>query len=94
MESLMIRPERLIVSVAILSETYCVFAKVPDTGKITLLAAVVVMVKSPIPFVIILLPNVIDLPLLLIPVPPLEPGNIELIVNEESANLEFNAVIA
>ena len=94
MESLMIRPERLIVSVAILSETYCVFAKVPDTGKITLLAAVVVMVKSPIPFVIILLPNVIDLPLLLIPVPPFDPGKIELIVNEESANLEFKAVIA
>ena len=66
----------------------------PDTGKVTLLAAVVVMVKSPIPLVIILLPIVMVLPLLLMPVPPLEPGNIELIVNDESENLEFKAVIA
>ena len=66
----------------------------PDTGKVTLLAAVVVMVKSPIPLVIILLPKVMVLPLLLMPVPPLEPGNIELIVNDESENLEFKEVIA
>ena len=67
---------------------------VPDVGKIILLAAVVVMVKSPIPFVIILLPNVIVLPLLLMPVPPLAPGKIELMVFAESENLELNEAIA
>ena len=69
-------------------------AIVPEVGKITLLLAVVVIVKSPTPFVIILLPKVIVLPLLSTPVPPLDPGKIELIVNEESENLEFNAVKA
>jgi hypothetical protein len=83
-----------IVSLAILFETYCVFAKVPDVGKITLLAAVVVIVKSPIPLVMILLPKVMVLPLLFTPVPPLEPGNIEIIVFVESENLEFKEVIA
>ena len=67
---------------------------VPEVGKIILLAAVVVMVKSPIPLVIILLPKVIVLPLLLIPVPPLAPGKIELMVVAESENFEFNAAIA
>ena len=45
-------------------------AKVPEVGKIILLAAVVVMVKSPTPLVIILLAIEIVFPLLLIPVPP------------------------
>ena len=50
----------------IVGETIVLFVKVsvpvkvaivPEVGKVTLLAAVVVIVKSPIPFVIILLPN-------------------------------------
>ena len=59
-------------------------AKVPEVGKVTLLAAVVVMVKSPIPFVTILFAMVIVLPLLLIPVPPLVLGKIVVIVVAES----------
>ena len=69
-------------------------AMVPVVGKIILLFAVVVIVKSPIPFVIILLPNVIVLPLLLTPVPPLELGKIELMVVAESENFELKAAIA
>ena len=38
-----------------------IVASVPEVGNITLLAAVVVMVKSPIPLVIILLPKVMVL---------------------------------
>ena len=61
---------------------------VPDVGNITLLAAVVVMVKSPIPLVIKLLATVIVLPVLATPVPPLEPGKILEIVPAESAYFE------
>ena len=52
------------------------------------------MVRSPIPLVIILLLKVIVFPLLLTPVPPFEPGSIELMVIAESANLAFSAVNA
>ena len=76
------------------SEISFVVASVPEVGNITLLAAVVVMVKSPMPLVIILLPNVIVFPLLFTPVPPFDPGNIEFIVIAESANFAFNAVKA
>lgn len=61
-----------------------IVAKVPEVGKVTLLAAVVVMVKSPIPFVTILFAMVIVLPLLLIPVPPFVLGKIVVIVVAES----------
>ena len=69
-------------------------ARVPDVGKITVLAAVVVMVKSPIPFVIILLAMVIVLPLLFTPVPPLILGTIVPIDNEESATAALPATKA
>ena len=78
-----------IVSVPILSETYCVLAKVPDTGKVTLLAAVVVIVKSPIPLVMMLFAIVIVLPLLLTPVPPLLLVKIPVIVEAESEKIEL-----
>ena len=74
------------------SVIFFVVAIVPEVGKITLLAAVVVIVKSPMPLVIILLANVIVFPLLFTPVPPFDPGRIELIVMAESAYLAFNAV--
>jgi hypothetical protein len=77
------------VSVPILSETYCVLANVPDTGKVTLLAAVVVIVKSPTPLVMILFAIVIVLPLLLTPVPPLLLDNIPVIVEAESEKIEL-----
>ena len=64
-------------------------AIVPEVGKITLLAAVVVMVKSPTPLVIILFPSVIVLPLLFTPVPPLEPGKMVVRLEAESENLAF-----
>ena len=76
------------------STTSFVVANVPEVGKITLLTPVVVIVKSPIPLVIMLLPKVIVFPALFIPVPPLEPGSIELMVIAESENLAFNAVKA
>ena len=76
------------------SATSFVVANVPDVGKITLLAPVVVTVRSPIPLVIILLPKVIVFPALFTPVPPFEPGSIELMVVAESANLAFSAVNA
>ena len=60
-------------------------ASVPVVGKMTLLLAVVVIDKSPTPFVIILLAIVIVLPLLFTPVPPLILGTIVPIVNAESA---------
>ena len=58
--------------------------KVPEVGKVTLLAAVVVITKSPIPLVAKLLAIVIVLPLLLIPVPPFVLGKIVVIVVAES----------
>ena len=82
------------VSVLTMSAKSFVVASVPDVGKTTLLAAVVVIVKSPIPFVNKLLLSEIVLPLLLTPVPPFELGNIELIVKAESAYLALSAVIA
>ena len=66
-------------------------AMVPVVGNIKLLAAVVVMVKSPIPLVIILLASVIVLSLLLTPVPPFVLGKIEVMVPVESENLAFKA---
>ena len=59
-------------------------AKVPEVGKVTLLAAVVVITKSPIPFVAKLFAMEIVLPLLLIPVPPFVLGKIVVIVVAES----------
>ena len=85
MESILFDNE--IVSVPILSETYCVLAKVPDTGKVTLLAAVVVIVSSPTPLVTMLFAIVIVLPLLLMPVPPLLLDKIPVIVVAESENI-------
>jgi hypothetical protein len=76
-----------IVSVPILSETNCVLAKVPEVGKVTLLAAVVVIVRSPTPLVMILFAMVIVLPLLLTPVPPLLLDKIPVIVVAESENI-------
>ena len=76
-----------IVSVPILSETNCVLAKVPDTGKVTLLAAVVVIVRSPTPLVIKLFAMVIVLPLLFTPVPPLLLVKIPVIVVAESEKI-------
>ena len=64
---------------------------VPKVGNITLLAAVVVIVKSPIPFVTKLLATVIVLPVLAIPVPPFEPGSILEMVPEESAYFDVSA---
>ena len=66
-------------------------AKVPKVGNITLLAAVVVMVKSPIPLVIKLFATVIVLPVFAIPVPPLDPGKIPDIEAAESAYFEVSA---
>ena len=80
------------VSVPILSDTYCVLANVPEVGNITLLAAVVVIVKSPMPFVIKLLDIEIVLSLLATPVPPFDPGKILEIVPEESENLAVSEV--
>ena len=59
-------------------------------GKVTLLEEVVVIVISPTPLVIKLLARVIVFPSLSIPVPPLEPGKIEVIVLVESENFEVN----
>ena len=67
-----------------------VVASVPVVGKITLLAAVVVMVKSPIPLVTKLLAMVIVLPVLATPVPPFAPGKIPIIEKDESAYLELS----
>ena len=64
-------------------------AIVPDVGKITLLAAVVVIVISPMPLVIKLLPNVIVLPLLFTPVPPLELVSMVVRFEAESENFAF-----
>ena len=61
-------------------------------GKITLLAAVVVIVKSPTPFVTKLLARLIVLPVFATPVPPFEPGKIVEMVADESANFEFSEV--
>ena len=61
------------------------FANVPEVGNVTLLAAVVVMVKSPTPLVIKLLATVMVLPVFATPVPPLDPGKILVIVADESA---------
>ena len=67
-------------------------AKVPDVGKIILLAAVVVMVKSPIPFVIMLFAIEIVLPLLFKPVPPFSLGIITAPMDKaESATLALVA---
>ena len=81
-----------IVSVPILSETNWVFAKRPLVGKVTLLVAVVVIVKSPTPFEIILFAMVIVFPLLFTPVPPLILGKIEVIVIAESEKFAFAAL--
>ena len=67
-------------------------ANVPEIGKITLLEAVVVIVKSPIPLVKKLLAIEIVLSVLATPVPPFEPGKILEIVPEESENLEVSEV--
>ena len=64
-------------------------AKVPVVGNITLLAAVVVIVKSPIPLVIMLLAIEIVLPLLFIPVPPLLEERIALSVTADSDVFEL-----
>ena len=69
-------------------------ASVPVVGKIILLAAVVVMVKSPIPFVIILLAMVIVLPLLFTPVPPFILGTMVPIDKVESATAALPATNA
>ena len=61
----------------------------PDTGKVTLLAAVVVIVKSPTPLVIMLFAMVIVFPLLLTPVPPLLLDKIPEIVEAESEKIEL-----
>ncbi len=68
----------------------CLETNVPEVGNITLLAAVVVMVKSPIPFVIKLFASVIVLPVLATPVPPFDPGKILEIVPAESAYFEVS----
>jgi hypothetical protein len=62
-------------------------ASVPELGKVILLAAVVVIVRSPIPLVMILFAMVIVLPLLLTPVPPLLLDKIPVIVVAESENI-------
>ena len=67
-------------------------AKVPEIGKVTLLFAVVVIVKSPMPFVIKLFAMVIVLPLLLIPVPPFVLGKMDEIVVAESAISDLAAM--
>ena len=66
------------------------FANVPDVGNITLLAAVVEMVKSPTPLVTKLLATVIVLPVFATPVPPLDPGKIPDIETAESAYFEVS----
>ena len=67
-------------------------ANVPAVGKIILLAAVVVMVKSPIPFVIMLFAIEIVLPLLFKPVPPFSLGIITAPMDKaESATLALVA---
>jgi hypothetical protein len=75
------------VSCPILSETYTVLAKVPDSGNVTLLAAVVVIVKSPTPLVIRLFAIVIVLPLLSTPVPPLLLDKIPVMVVADSEKI-------
>ena len=77
------------VSLPILSDTYWVFANVPETGKVTLLAAVVVIVKSPIPLVTILFAIVIVFPLLFTPVPPFALDKTPVRVEAESENVEL-----
>ena len=62
---------------------------VPEVGKETLLAAVVVIVRSPTPLVMMLFAMVIVLPLLLTPVPPLLLDKIPVIVEAESEKIEL-----
>ena len=62
---------------------------VPDVGKVILLAAFVVIVRSPTPLVMILFAMVIVLPLLLTPVPPLLLDKIPVIVEAESEKIEL-----
>ena len=64
-------------------------AKVPEVGKMILLAAVVVMVKSPMPLEIMLFAMEIVLPLLLKPVPPFSLGTILVTLVVESAKEDF-----
>ena len=80
----------------IVGETIVLFVKVsvpvkvaivPEVGKVTLLAAVVVKVSSPTPLVTKLFAMVIVLPLLLTPVPPLLLVNIPVIVVAESEKI-------
>ena len=59
----------------------------PEVGKVTLLAAVVVIVSSPTPLVTMLFAMVIVLPLLLTPVPPLLLVKIPVIVVAESEKI-------
>ena len=59
----------------------------PEVGKVTLLAAVVVIVSSPTPLVTMLFAMVIVLPLLLTPVPPLLLDKIPVIVVAESEKI-------
>ena len=67
-------------------------AKVPAVGKMILLAAVVVMVKSPIPLVIMLFAMEIVFPLLFKPVPPFSLGIMTAPIDKaESATLALVA---
>ena len=84
--------DKEIVSAPILSETNFVLANKPSVGKVTLLAPVVVIVKSPIPLVVILLAIVMFLPLLFTPVPPFILGKIVVMVVAESAKLALAAL--
>ncbi len=87
----LIRLDKDIVSVAILSETYCVFANKPVRGKLILLAPVVVKVISPTPLKFKFCASVIVLPSLFTPVPPFDPGTIVLIDMAESATNDLEA---
>ena len=80
----------------IVGETIVLFVKVsvpvkvaivPEVGKVILLAAVVVIVRSPIPLVMMLFAMVIVLPLLFTPVPPLLLVKIPVIVVAESEKI-------
>ena len=86
-----IRLDKETVSVPIRSETYCVFANKPVVGSEILLAAVVVIVMSPVPLKFKFCPSVMVLPVLFTPVPPFEPGTIVLIDKAESATVALLA---
>ena len=87
----LIRLDNETVSVAILSDTYCVFANKPVVGSEILLTPVVVIVMSPTPLKFKFCASVIVLPSLLIPVPPLDPGTMVLMDIAESATVALEA---